>query len=206
MVLDSLRGRSDGLITSISKPFMKFNPNSISVLSLILAALCGILIYLNGFFLIGAFFALLLSALLDAVDGKVARMRNIASPVGDLVDHVIDRYSDIFILAGFIFSPYGSLPLGIAALAGVLMTSYMGTQSQALGLHRNYSGILGRADRLVFMLAFIIIQLLVPFAYHAGSVLITPTTILLIWFAVAGNITAAFRFRDAYAGLKDRPE
>ena len=37
--------------------------------------------------------------------------------------------------------------LGIAVI-GVLLASYMGTQAQALGLGREYRGILGRADRI----------------------------------------------------------
>lgn len=204
MVMDSLRGRSDGLITALSRPFMKLSPNSISLMSLLLAAITGLFIFEGKTLLSVAFVALLLSSLFDAVDGKVARMKNISSPIGDLVDHVIDRYSDIFILLGFIFSAPGSLVFGIPALTGVLMTSYMGTQSQALGLHRNYSGILGRGDRLVFMMVFILIQLFLPFNLHLAAMNLTPTILLLIWFAIAGNITAVFRFRDAYSGLKER--
>lgn len=204
MVMDSLRGRSDRLITVLSRPFMKLSPNSISLMSLLLAAITGLFIFEGKILLAAAFVTLILSSLFDAVDGKVARLKNVSSPIGDLVDHVIDRYSDIFILLGFIFSAPGSLVFGIPALIGVLMTSYMGTQSQALGLHRNYSGILGRADRLVFMIVFILIQLFLPFSLHFWVISLTPTVLLLVWFAIAGNITAAFRFRDAYSGLKER--
>jgi archaetidylinositol phosphate synthase len=203
MVLDSLRGRADGLITSMSRPFMGMNPNTISFLSLILAGLSGLTIWLGGLYLGLAFILLILSALFDAVDGKVARTRNLSSPLGDLVDHVLDRYSDILIMIGFIFSSPGSEFLGIIALIGVLMTSYMGTQSQALGLKRNYSGILGRADRLAFMMVFILIQLLIPFSIHMPLFNLTPTAILLLWFAIAGNATALLRFRDSYSSLKN---
>ena len=202
MVLDSLRGRADGMISAISRPFMGFNPDSISAMSLVLAGLTGVFIWFGDYFLIAAFIALILSSLFDAVDGKVAREKNLSSPLGDLIDHVLDRYSDILIMLGFIFSMPGSRPLGIFALIGVLMTSYMGTQSQALGLKRNYSGILGRADRLAFMMVFILIQLIVPFSFPFVLFPITPTDILLLWFAIAGNITAILRFRDSYSALK----
>ncbi len=202
MVLDSLRGKTDGLISSLSRPFMGMNPNTISLLSLVLAGLSGLTIWMGGVYLIAAFIFLVLSALFDAVDGKVARTKHLSSPLGDLVDHVLDRYSDILIMLGFIFSVPGSRFLGIFALIGVLMTSYMGTQSQALGLKRNYSGILGRADRLAFMMIFILIQLLAPFFIHMSLFNITPTAILLLWFAIAGNITAILRFRDSYSSLK----
>ncbi len=200
MVLDSYRSRFDSVLEPISKYFLSISPNVISLISAGLAALTGIMYFLGGsLFLVIAFFALIFSALFDAVDGKVARMRNIASKKGDLVDHVLDRYADIFILVGMTFSPYGNITAGLFAIVGVMLTSYMGTQAQALGLKRNYSGILGRADRLVMMLAAIILQIVIPGAYAVYGVAITVTVILLLWFAIAGNITALKRFADSVA-------
>lgn len=198
MVLDSYRSRFDLLLEPISRFFISVNPNAISVISLILAALTGLFYYFGTpVFLAGAFVALIFSSLFDAVDGKVARMRKMASKKGDLVDHVLDRYADIFILLGMTFSPFGNITIGMLAIIGVIMTSYMGTQAQALGLKRNYSGILGRADRLVMILAFIIIQIIVRGSIQFYGVALTVTVILLIWFAIGGNITALKRFKDS---------
>ena len=201
MVLDSYRGTADKFLIPLSKPFMKINPNTISLFSLIFAGLTGLLFYLGGVLILASFVTLLLSALFDAIDGKVARMRGLSSKRGDLMDHVLDRYSDILIMLGFVFSIHAQMWIGLLAVIGVLLTSYLGVQSQALGLRRNYSGILGRADRLVLMLLFILLQFFI--AYHAVlySILITPINILLIWFAIAGNITAVMRFRDTYSAL-----
>ena len=201
MVLDSYRGTADKFLIPLSKPFMKINPNTISLFSLIFAGLTGLLFYLGGVLILASFVTLLLSALFDAIDGKVARMRNLSSKRGDLMDHVLDRYSDILIMLGFVFSIHAQMWIGLLAVIGVLLTSYLGVQSQALGLRRNYSGILGRADRLVLMLIFILLQFFI--AYHAVlyGILITPINILLIWFAIAGNITAVMRFRDTYSAL-----
>ena len=201
MVLDSYRGTADKFLIPLSKPFMKINPNTISLFSLIFAGLTGLLFYLGGVLILASFVTLLLSALFDAIDGKVARMRNLSSKRGDLMDHVLDRYSDILIMLGFVFSIHAQMWIGLLAIIGVLLTSYLGVQSQALGLRRNYSGILGRADRLVLMLLFILLQFFI--AYHAVlyGILITPINILLIWFAIAGNITAVMRFRDTYSAL-----
>ena len=201
MVLDSYRGTADKFLIPLSKPFMNINPNTISLFSLIFAGLTGLLFYLGGVLILASFVTLLLSALFDAIDGKVARMRNLSSKRGDLMDHVLDRYSDILIMLGFFFSIHAQMWIGLLAIIGVLLTSYLGVQSQALGLRRNYSGILGRADRLVLMLIFILLQFFI--AYHAVlyGILITPINILLIWFAIAGNITAVMRFRDTYSAL-----
>ncbi|MHB8560417.1 MAG: CDP-alcohol phosphatidyltransferase family protein [Thermoplasmataceae archaeon] len=198
MVLDSYRSKVDGTLTKLSSPFLNMNPNVISLLSLVLAALAGIFYYIGSYFLILSFISIALSALFDALDGKVARIRNLQSRKGDLIDHVFDRYSDIFILLGMVLSVYGNLKIGLLAVIGIMLTSYMGTQSQALGLGRNYSGILGRADRLVFMLVFTLVQFFMPGSLTFFSLRITVTVVLLIWFAVAGNYTALKRFNDAY--------
>jgi archaetidylinositol phosphate synthase len=201
MVLDSYRNTADKFLIPLSKPFMKVNPNTISVFSLVFAGLTGLFFYMGSYLILASFVTLILSALFDAIDGKVARLRNIASKKGDLLDHVLDRYSDILIMLGFIFSIHAQVWIGMLAIIGVLLTSYLGVQSQALGLKRNYSGILGRADRLVLMLIFILLQFFI--SYHAVyyGVLITPMNILLIWFAIAGNVTAVMRFRDTYSAL-----
>lgn len=201
MVLDSYRSLADRIIIPASKPFLKMNPNAISALSLILAALTGLFFYLGGILILLSFFTLLLSSLFDAIDGKVARIRGISSRRGDLIDHVFDRYADIFIMLGFVFSVYAQLPIGLLAVIGVLLTSYLGVQSQALGLKRNYSGVLGRADRLVFMLIFILFQFFLPFSFTFYMMRFTPINILLLWFAIAGNVTAVMRFRDTYRAL-----
>ncbi len=201
MVLDSYRSTADKILVPLSKPFMGINPNLISVLSLVFAGLTGLFFYFGGLLMLASFFTLLLSALFDAIDGKVARLRNIATKKGDLLDHVLDRYSDILIMLGFVFSVFAQISVGMLAIIGVLLTSYLGVQSQALGLKRNYSGILGRADRLVLMLIFILIQFFIRYGTSFHGLLITPINVLLIWFALAGNITAIMRFRDTYRAL-----
>ncbi len=158
MVLDSYRKNADTFLDPITRKLSGLNPNTISVLSLLLAGFSGISYYLGNYFLLLAFVLIILSALFDALDGKIARLKNLSSKKGDLLDHVFDRYSDIFIVLGMTFSIYGNIYLGLFAILGILLTSYMGTQSQALGLKRNYSGIAGRADRLVLMIIIAIIQ------------------------------------------------
>ncbi|WP_084273079.1 CDP-alcohol phosphatidyltransferase family protein [Picrophilus oshimae] len=201
MVLDSYRKSADKIIDPLSRLFLKFRPNTITILSLIFALMAGIFYYLSHFYLIISFIFLLFSSLFDALDGKIARIKNLQSLKGDLMDHTFDRYSDIFIITGMMLSFYGNIYLGLFAIIGILMTSYMGTQSQALGLKRNYSGIAGRADRLVLIIIFTLIQFLVPGYFLIHGIKIDATDILLIWFGVAGNITAVTRFIDAYKNL-----
>ena len=200
MVLDSYRPRVEKILDRLSGPFMGIAPNTISIISFLFAILSGFLIFVGGIYLIAAFFAVFLSALMDALDGFVSRKSGKSSKSGDLLDHSLDRFSDIAFIAGFSFSPMGSIFIGFFAITGVLMTSYMGTQAQSVGLRRNYGGVLGRADRLVYIMAIIIIAIVYNFNFSL-YIKITPFTILLIWFAVAGYLTAASRFLSSFREL-----
>ncbi len=203
MALDSLRPRANRFLEIIGKPFLKIPPNIISIMSFIFALMTGFFIYEGSFYLIFAFIFILLSSLFDAMDGFVARKTGKASMAGDLLDHTFDRLSDIAILAGLAFSPTGSIFLGFFAVTGVLMTSYMGTQAQSVGLKRNYRGILGRADRLLYIMIFLLIQIFYPYSF-SYFLTFTPFTTLLLWFAVAGYITMASRFVSSFGELSKK--
>lgn len=201
MALDSKREASDRYVEMVARPFSGINPNVLSALSVAFAAAFAVAYMVSGPFLYLAPLFVILSAFFDAIDGKVARMRNMASKRGDLVDHFLDRVSDVLLSAGIGFSVFSHPAYAFLGLEGILLTSYMGTQSQALGVGRDYSGIVGRADRLVLIFVFSILQIVVPFSYTLHSVLLTPSTLILLWFFFAGNYNAAQRFIKAYRKL-----
>jgi len=198
-MLDSYRNKVDGILTPISKAFIGWSPNSISLLSLILAGLGGLSYYLGYPYV--TLVMVVFSALFDAVDGKVARIKGSSSKLGDFIDHSFDRFADIFLILGFAFSRFGNIYLGVFALIGVLMTSYLGTQAQALGLNRLYAGIMGRADRLVIMIVLIIVQIFVGTFYRLPTIDVTPTNILLLVFGLFGTATVIQRFIIIYRRL-----
>ena len=206
MVLDKKRDSVDPLLSSISKLFIKVNPDVITWIALLFAVISGIFFYystvekeLINYYLFFAAFFVFLNGLFDAVDGKVAKLTNKVSLRGDFLDHALDRFADVFMVGGLALSSWCRPSIGLLAIIGMLLTSYMGTQSQAVGHKRDYSGLLGRADRLVLLMIFPIVQ---HIALRYSVVLPWNTTILewvLIYFAVVGNLTAVQRF---YSTLK----
>lgn len=100
-------------------------PNQISLLSVIFGLACAVSFFGNQF-LLGAIF-LFISAILDLVDGNVARKMHSQSNFGAVVDWVADKYVDCFALLGIglsgipIISRFTSLsPVadwGVASLA-----------------------------------------------------------------------------------------
>lgn len=202
MVLDRAREGAERLLDPLAVSLRNVNPNSITAVSFAAAVAASLSIVFStpgrSYLLLAAFALVAASGLLDAVDGAVARIRKSSGPRGDFLDHVLDRYSDIALILGFTFSAFTtSVPLGIFALLGVLMTSYLGTQAQAVGLKRNYGGALGRADRIVLMLAALLVAYLLAgagsTAHGASFLTLTVFDWLLLVFAVLGNITAVYR-------------
>jgi archaetidylinositol phosphate synthase len=188
------------------------SPNTITWLALLLSVLAALAIFYSPnyyWLLIVASLLVMLSGLFDALDGKVAKLTGKASKRGDFLDHVIDRYADIFMIGAVAVSAWCNIYLGILALIGVLMTSYLGTQAQALGIGRMYAGLLGRADRIVLMFIIPIIQFIViPFSaggfFTVAGITFSVMELMMVWFAVIGNLTAVQRGIATWNALKDQ--
>jgi archaetidylinositol phosphate synthase len=148
----------------------------------------------------------LVSGLFDGLDGKVARLAGKADRRGDFLDHVLDRYADVLMIGGVAVSAWCSPYLGMMAIIGVLLTSYMGTQAQAVGAKRLYAGLLGRADRIAFSFLTPLVQLVMMWLGHPElDVLgfqVNAFEVMLLWFAVVGNLTAFQRAAITWRSLK----
>lgn len=200
MVLDGHRAKVDFALEPVARKLIHVDPNLISWIGLILAFISGLALYLSfeiHYLLIVAAALVLISGYFDALDGKVAKLAGKASKRGDYLDHVFDRYADMFMIGGVAFSAWCNPYIGMLALVGVLLTSYMGTQAQAVGAPRLYAGLLGRADRVVLSTAFPIIQFAaIQFGYASFDVFgydLTWMEMMMIWFALIGNLTAVQR-------------
>ena len=211
MVLDGKRNKADFILDPAARALIKVNPNTISLISLLLAGLAGALIFLaydnlTGLLLPLAAAIVLISGFLDALDGKIARLSGKVGRRGDFVDHVIDRYADVIMIGAVAVSAWCNPYLGMMALIGVLLTSYMGTQAQAVGAGRQYAGLLGRADRLVLMVAACLVQwVLFLFGVvwiELSFVSFTVFEVMMLWFAVVGNLTAIQRAYSTWKFLK----
>ncbi|MFA4861559.1 CDP-alcohol phosphatidyltransferase family protein [Methanoregula sp.] len=166
----------------------RLTPNFFTLAALAASAVAGIFFYLR--MELWGVLAVAVNAFCDAMDGAVAREMKCQSKRGDFLDHAVDRFADIFIITGIFAGGLVSWQIGVFALTGVLMASYLGTQAQAVGVGRYYGGILGRADRLVMIMVVGIIDMLVPLSFFGLSLL----GWMLLLFGIFGYITAFQRF------------
>ena len=204
MTLDKFRPYVSGALDPFVKGFDRvgMTPNGVSVLAFGMAVLAAGAFALGGledpvWYAVAAGLVFL-NGWLDIVDGALAREQEVASAGGDLLDHVLDRYADIVVIAGLAAGLENYL-LGFAAVTGVVMTSYLGTQAQAVGLDRVYGGLVGRADRLA------IIGVVGLLAYPLSGAVVggfTLVGLLLGFLAVVGHLTALQRFYYSWAALE----
>ena len=190
MTLDTFRPH----LNWIYRPFVVISikigitPDIFTVSAFIVALFAGIAFYF-GDVVLGTFF-IMCNAAFDSMDGAVARAMNIQSTKGDFLDHVVDRYADIFIITGIFAGGFAPWPIGVFALTGVFMVSYLGTQAQAVGVGRYYGGVLGRADRLLLLIIAGFLNIIIP----AGVYGLPFLGWVLVIFGLIGHITAIQRF------------
>lgn len=227
-MLNEYRDHAAPWLDRMAERFDAWTPDEVSWLSFGLFALGAALLlllrvtgglspWIPPLLFFGVAVAVFLGGVFDALDGHLARRRGVASPTGDLLDHVLDRYADLLLLLGIAVSGWAQPVLALLALASLLLVSYMGTQAQAVLGRRLYSGLLGRADRIVLvsgMSLLLSVWLLgdlifpwapkIPYRWSVGGLSLTPWDLLLLFFAVVGQITAFVRARRTWQELKAR--
>jgi archaetidylinositol phosphate synthase len=200
MTLDQFRPHVQGIIQPVVDLIRKIGitPNALTIASFLVSALAGVAFYAGGVVLGTIMVAF--NAVFDALDGALARDMGIAGIRGDFLDHVIDRYADIFIITGIFAGGAAPWPIGVFALTGVLMSSYLGTQAQAVGIGRFYGGILGRADRLVLIIIAGMLTVLLPGEIYGLNYL----GWLLVILGIFGHYTAFQRFAHVWRQIEKR--
>ncbi|MBE8539004.1 CDP-alcohol phosphatidyltransferase family protein [Geoglobus acetivorans] len=155
-------------------------PNHLSVLGF-LFGITSALLLIYGMRFPGVFF-LILSGLMDALDGALARNENLKTEFGGFLDSVLDRYVDIAIIIGAgVYS--GHILLATIAMAGALLVSYTRARAEAI-IEKCDVGFAERGERTIIL----IIGLLTGYVYHA-----------LLLIAILAHITAVQRIYHTYS-------
>lgn len=168
---------------------VRIRPNYLTVLGLALSALAALAfaasrVRTGGLLLMAAGAA-------DLLDGAVARVSGQATPFGAFLDSVLDRYSDLIVLAGLalLFVRLGRLPdllLTLASLVGSIMVSYTRARAESIGADCGV-GLMERGERMICLIVGALADLLTP----------------ALWLlAVGSNLTAIQRIHHTWRATR----
>lgn len=220
MVAEGYRRRLEPYLTRLSRPFLGWSPASLSWLSLGLslaaAGLSALVRFTTVYLFLPVALLIFFGGVFDVLDGEVARRTGRTSVRGDFLDHVFDRYADLALVLGIAASGFANPIVALLALASLLLTSYMGTQAQAVGQGRLYRGLLSRADRLLLLAlaTFLEFDLSLPWPWAPTAPLsriagyglsFTVLDVVLVYFILAGQWTALSRALATYRALPPAP-
>jgi len=156
LVSSNLKKQFEKAVAATVKPLTRLGvtPNQVTALGLAVALVSAWLYADWGgdrMRLVYGALTILLSGLLDAIDGVLARDTGRASRLGGFLDSVADRYSDALVLMGVTVGGLCSVPAGLLALTGSLMVSYTRSRAEAEGVQMAGVGFFERAERMIFL-------------------------------------------------------
>jgi archaetidylinositol phosphate synthase len=147
-----LKRLSNDLIDILSSTSVK--PIHLTITSLLLALTSSFIYYFSRdsiylYFVAGALF--LLSGFLDALDGALARKKNMESKSGAFLDSTLDKIGESAIFIGIIASGAVTALWGSLALSSSILVSYTRSRAESLGVDLKGVGLMERAERMILI-------------------------------------------------------
>ncbi len=147
-------------------------PNQITIFGVLVQGVASYLIVADR--LVAAGLVLVVAALLDTVDGALAKARGLTSRFGALLDSTMDRLSDalVFLPIAWLYLAEPSseradmewvAALALSTLVLSFLVSYTKARAEGLGFECNV-GLIERAERLIVMILALVFNVLLPVA------------------------------------------
>jgi phosphatidylglycerophosphate synthase len=217
-IADLFRKTAHGAVRLCLK--LNVHPDVISYLSMAAAGIAAVCFWKGArapwLLIVGPLFCYL-RLWCNMLDGMVALASGKASWRGEILNDLPDRISDILIFVGVAHSGLCSPFAGYWAALLAVLTAYVGTFGQAVGVQREFSGIMAKPWRMVTLHIG---------AWIAGAVLLWEGNYRLAWWdpeterharltildwtcliIIAGCVqTVAVRLRRIMAALKTKPK
>jgi phosphatidylglycerophosphate synthase len=184
-----MRAKYQALMRPVGKELGKsgITPNALTTISLVVAVGAGTA-YALRFPVLGAV-GLVVSGVVDMLDGAVARATKSASRFGSVYDHVLDRYVEFFVLAGIGLGGFSDWIWILFCLFGMVMASFTRAKAESVGgLKQCTVGIAERQEKLIILLIGSLMQ---PFV--AGSLMVA-----VIVIGVLSHITVVQRLHHTF--------
>ena len=137
-------------------PLLKFlrrlgvSPNSITLLSTILSFVLSYFFFNvsdNSLYFLIVAFGLILRMMLNALDGMMARIYNLQSSLGEILNEVGDILSDIAIYLPLILFECLEIEIAIIFVLLSIINEFCGLLAKTISGERRYDGPMGKSDR-----------------------------------------------------------
>lgn len=188
-LLGRIRAKYQALMRPVGKGLGKsgITPNALTTISLVVAIGAGTA-YALRFPVLGAV-GLVVSGVVDMLDGAVARATKSASRFGTVYDHVLDRYVEFFVLAGIGLGGFSDWIWVLFCLFGMVMASFTRAKAESVGgLKQCTVGIAERQEKLIILLIGSVLQ---PFV--TGALMVA-----VIVVGVLSHITVVQRLHHTF--------
>jgi phosphatidylglycerophosphate synthase len=157
-MLEEKREKFKKIESEIGRIFSKLgpSPNQYTLNSIVFGIFCFVSLVFRNFVLVLIFF--LVSAILDFVDGAVARYSGKVTKVGAYLDTISDRFVEGLIFLGLLFLPLPKFIIEakywiFLAFFGSLMTTYAkaAAKEKELVAQELKKGFFGRGERMILL-------------------------------------------------------
>jgi CDP-diacylglycerol--glycerol-3-phosphate 3-phosphatidyltransferase len=193
MLTDFVRQWSRGIVVPITRAisWSGVTPNFVTIAGFILTAADAAVLAMGYVQMAGLI--LILAAVLDAIDGSLARLQNRVTRFGAFLDSTIDRFSEAVLLLGALIyylnqgQARTQIILLFVALFGSLLVSYTKARGEAIGVQVK-GGLLSRFERIVILII---------------AMLLNELTVALWILAVLTNVTAIQRIWLVWQSIKE---
>lgn len=177
---------------------LKMTPNQVTAAGLILILAASLAYLLHQSSLVFGL-TLAIAFAFDALDGAVARQRDMRSKAGGYFDAMVDRYQELTVLAA-IAHVADLWPLAMFAFAGGALTSYAKARTAIeMSIDNDaWPDLFERLERVIFLCLLLVVDGLASVA-GLGSPAILAIGIGV--YAALANLTAFQRIRRAFAML-----
>ena len=180
------------------------HPDTISYLSVVAAFAAAICFWKAGeirWLLIIAPLFSYLRLWLNMLDGMVAVAAGKASRRGEILNDLPDRVSDVIIFVGVAHSGLMNPIFGYWAAIAAVLTAYVGLFGQALGVQRQFGGIMSKPWRMVALHIGAWLALFLGGQSFASFTILDWTCLVVI----GGSIqTMVVRLKRITAALQDK--
>jgi len=133
---------------------LNIHPDVISYLSIVASAFAGLCFWKSGSYInlliLGPFFCYL-RLWFNMLDGMVALASGKSSLRGEILNDLPDRISDVLIFIGVAHSQLVNPYAGYLTAIFALLVAYVGMMGQAVGVQREFSGLMSKPWRMVVL-------------------------------------------------------